>query len=364
MKILAVHIYNDFSGSPLVLSQLLEYWSKKNYDVHLYTSGQKGRLSDIPKVKYHLHNYNRSENKLKTLLDFIKVNYILYKKIKRDARKGDVVYINTLMPFGAALAARKRGAKVIYHVHETSVRPERLKAFLKWIQRKTASFNIYVSKYLKKTEGFDASNEFVVHNVLSDKFFERANRFLEQKRDEEKKSVLMLASLRAYKGVNEFLELARLLPDKPFDLVLNASEDEIKKFMKNQQIPENLNVWPAIKDVHPFYQRAKIVVNLSRPDQWIETFGMTIIEAMAYGLPVIVPPTGGPAEIVKEGFGFTLSCYNLKEIAGVLSALYNRDELYKRLSENAAEEAKKFRSAKFNETIEDIVFGTFTKENT
>ena len=43
------------------------------------------------------------------------------------------------------------------------------------------------------------------------------------------------------------------------------------------------------------------MLNLSRVDQWIETFGLTLVEAMSFGIPVIAPPVGGPAEIVTHG---------------------------------------------------------------
>jgi glycosyltransferase involved in cell wall biosynthesis len=43
-------------------------------------------------------------------------------------------------------------------------------------------------------------------------------------------------------------------------------------------------------------------VNLSDKTQFIETFGMTALETMAAGLPVIVPTEGGIAEMLRDGF--------------------------------------------------------------
>lgn len=54
------------------------------------------------------------------------------------------------------------------------------------------------------------------------------------------------------------------------------------------------------KNTHPFYQEASIILNLSDVNLWVETFGLTILEGMAYQLPAIVPPVGGVIELVEE----------------------------------------------------------------
>ena len=56
------------------------------------------------------------------------------------------------MPFGGALAGRLIGKKVIYHVHETSLKPQILKKFLRSVISLTAHEVIFVSKYLKEVE--------------------------------------------------------------------------------------------------------------------------------------------------------------------------------------------------------------------
>ena len=63
----------------------------------------------------------------------------------------------------------------------------------------------------------------------------------------------------------------------------------------------NLKVYARQKDVVPFYREASVVLNLSNKEQFIETFGLTALEAMVFGLPVIVPTVGGIAEMVEDG---------------------------------------------------------------
>ncbi len=355
MKIIGAHLFNDYSGSPLVFSQLLTHWGKQQHEVYLYTSSQKGRLSNIQNIHYRFYRYRWSKNKLITLLNFLKVNIYLFISIILSKKKSDIVYVNTLLPFGAALAGKIIGATVIYHMHETSVQPASFKKFLKKIQKITADKIIYVSRFLKELEGGnDKVAEYVVHNALSDDFIVRAKKHL-LNGDKKPENVLMLASLRKYKGIEEFFQLAEMLPQFPFELLLNAGKQEIEDYLKTHPKTDNLHIHEAVEDVHPFYCRAKIVLNLSRPDEWAETFGMTSVEAMQYGIPVIFPPAGGPLEIVTPDIGFLISCYRLDEIARVITKLYSDNKLYNSLSNQAFNTAKLYYPTAFLKQIDKVI---------
>lgn len=134
--------------------------------------------------------------------------------------------------------------------------------------------------------------------------------------------VIMLASLREYKGVNEFMALARALRqrhDIRFSLVLNAEPSDVAFFKSSHADAENVNLYSRTNDPGAFYARADLVVNFARTDQWIETFGLTLVEAMTYGVPVIAPPVGGPTEIVTHGQeGF---CIDSRDRAALQAAI-------------------------------------------
>jgi len=89
MRIIAVHLLNDYSGSPKVLMQLLKGWSKKNLDCHLFTcSGREGFLSNIENIKNHFYGYRFAKNPLIRMILlttsqfqlFIKLIFFLNKK--------------------------------------------------------------------------------------------------------------------------------------------------------------------------------------------------------------------------------------------------------------------------------------------
>ena len=76
-----------------------------------------------------------------------------------------------------------------------------------------------------------------------------------------------------------------------------------------------------------------------------ETFGMTIVEAMSCGLPVITFETGGVPEIVEnEKTGFVVEYKNGEKLISALEKLLVNDDLREKMAENAVEASKKFSS--------------------
>ncbi|WP_281238637.1 glycosyltransferase family 4 protein [Flavobacterium praedii] len=341
MRIIAIHLLNDYSGSPKVLMQLLKGWTKKNIETHLYTcSGRDGFLSNITQVKNHFYWYRFAKNPFIRLLFLMTSQFLLFVKLLFKLQKNDIVYINTVLPFGAAIAGKLRSCKVMYHIHETTMKPKILKLFLFGIVKITASEVVYVSNFLANQEPLKVKKN-VIYNVLESSFIKQSRlNFNPEKRS---KIVLMICSLKAYKGVNEFLKLAQVNSKFTFKLVVNASQNEINDYFKKENIPSNLIIYPTQKDTHSFYKEASVVLNLSDTNLWVETFGLTILEAMAYGLPTIVPPIGGVIELVEEGKnGYLIDSKNIALISKKLNDLLLNSTLYSQMSESALAYSKFF----------------------
>ena len=171
---------------------------------------------------------------------------------------------------------------------------------------------------------------------------------------------MILGSLKRYKGTLEFIKLAQRLNDYQFELVLNETPENIAAFWKENGIsqPANLTVHPRQNDVVPFYNRTSIVLNLTDKNQAIETFGLTALEAMSAGVPVIVPTVGGIAEMVDDGEnGWKIDVANLGRIAEKISEMLNDKELYCRMAKSALEYSKKFSENSMLIKIKNIIGG-------
>ncbi|RNA61973.1 glycosyltransferase [Chryseobacterium nematophagum] len=353
-RIIAIHLLNDYSGSPKVLMQLLNAWTKNDMSVHLYTSsGRKGFLSDIPQVKNHFFWYRFSANPLIRIFNFFLSQFLLMIKLLFFLKKEDIVYINTVLPFGAALAGKAKGCKIVYHIHETSVKPAIFKKLLFGIAKFTAKKIVFVSNYLLKQESLIA-NQVLLYNVLESDFTEKADQ--SQPIEKEIPIILMICSLKVYKGVNEFVQLAQNHPTYLFQLVVNASEKEIKEYFNGKNIPDNLTVYPTQTNTHPFYHKASIIVNLSHPDLWVETFGLTILEGMRYHLPAIVPPVGGITELVTDGKnGFLIDSKNNDELSEKIHYLLSNSELYQSFCDASYETSQLFSEEYFEKESMKII---------
>jgi Glycosyltransferase len=353
-RIVAVHLLNDYSGSPKVLMQLLKAWTKNGIETHLFTSGgRKGFLSDIDRVKNHSFWYRFSPNSLERIFNFFLSQLLLMIKLLFFLKKNDVVYMNTVLPFGAAIAGKIKGCKIIYHIHETSVKPKIFKNFLFRIAKMTAHKIVFVSEFLLKQESL-IQNQVLLYNVLERDFTEKADRF--QDLEKTDRIVLMICSLKIYKGVNEFFILAKKNPQYIFKLVVNASDDEIKDYFKGKEILENLMIYPTQTDTHPFYQQASMILNLSHPDLWVETFGLTILEGMRYRLPSIVPPVGGVTELVEDDEnGFLINSRNTDELSQKLNFILSNPSVYQSFSSASYQKSLAFSEEYFETQAIDIV---------
>ena len=353
-RIIAVHLLNDRSGSPLVLRQSLAVLAEAGYAIDLLTAtpGEPGFLSDLPGVTTHPLAYRWSASQWRTLLNFVLVQVAVFWKVLRLARPSSVVYVNSLLPAGAALAARCRGARVVYHLHEVSLRPAPLRRLLCAVAQRTAHQLLCVSEHVRTTLALPVARQKVMYNSLAPSFIEEANKASLPYASPRPFVVLMACSLRDYKGVPEFFALARSLPEMSFELVLNAAPAAVADYTARHSVPNNLRLFSATADMHPHYHRAAVVVNLSRPDEWVETFGMTILEGLAYGRPVIVPPVGGVAEVnVHTHTGFAVNGRDLGALQHALRLLHRNGSVYARMAAAARKRAAAFGPERFAEQV-------------
>jgi len=357
-RIIAIHLLNDFSGSPLVLRQSLELLSRR-FNIHLFTSATgSGFLTDIPQIKYHKLLYRWRSHKWITLINFLLVQVYLFVRLVIYLRSRDIVYINTLLPAGAALAGKIRGCKVIYHIHEVSLSPPLLKSVLVKIADTCASDLIFVSQFVQQHYQFSIPGSAVIYNALPENFTLRAERLKTVSPPGKAGfTVLMACSLKKYKGVDQFIKLAGQMPYIRFILVLNAAENDVAVFRQQATIGENCTICPVQADLLLFYQEADVVLNLSLPDEWIETFGMTVLEGMYFGRPAIIPPVGGITELITNGKeGFQADARDLKQVFTALHNLYSDQTLYSAMSKAAFEKAQLFSQKTFKRSIYRFFF--------
>ena len=115
-----------------------------------------------------------------------------------------------------------------------------------------------------------------------------------KKIESEKIRFTFLASTKPYKG---FYLLKQVLDEiyvkKPYEFELNVYGDVTEK-------SEYMNIYEngfSHKDFSQIFSKTDILI---APSIWYETFGFTVLEALSYGVPVIVSDNVGAKDIIKN----------------------------------------------------------------
>ncbi|MGT4070154.1 UNVERIFIED_CONTAM: glycosyltransferase [Aeromonas hydrophila] len=367
-KYFLCHLYDDYSGSPKVLSQCLNVLDECGVDnVVFIGSGSYGFISE---QAYNIKRffYRRSNYKVITLFLYLVSQLSLFFKlsfalIKEEKEK--IVIVNTMLPFGASLAGKLFADSVILYSHEVSISPEILKKIILYIHSKTISKSFFVSQYTKNILdgylGFKPGS--IIYNALSEDYLK--GHLLEESELHEKwnaKKIVLLSSLKSYKGIPEFINLSSSLEKFgcSFLLVINDAPENGDSFFSKFILPSNLYILYRPKNLIDIYREAFLVVNLSHKNEWVETFGLTLIEGMSQYNPVIAPVVGGPVEIVSNGLnGYLIDSSNELELISCTHRLSQEYEHWRALAVNARHRAEKFN---FNEYKNRVIseLGVFT----
>jgi glycosyltransferase involved in cell wall biosynthesis len=132
-----------------------------------------------------------------------------------------------------------------------------------------------------------------------------------EKKKNEKLCITMLAPAKSYKGYFILIDaLDQLWEEGKHDFVLNMYSP----------VPENkeyINVKEdgfSQKELANIFEKTDVLI---APSIWYETFGFTVLEAISYGVPVIISNRVGAKDIVGEN-GIIVEANNSKELKKAL----------------------------------------------
>jgi glycosyltransferase involved in cell wall biosynthesis len=97
------------------------------------------------------------------------------------------------------------------------------------------------------------------------------------------------------------------------------------------------------------------------PDGWVEAFGLTMVEAMASGTPLITTRSGGIPDVVSDGeTGILVDPGNIESIASAVIDLLRNPEIASRIATAARHRARsrhsrKASAAAFSELFERVI---------
>lgn len=165
-----------------------------------------------------------------------------------------------------------------------------------------------------------------IHNGVDINTFspqEGAN-FIRQKYNIDNKLMLLgvATTWDSRKGLKDYIKLSSYIDEQTMIVLVGLTKAQIKKLPKGIMGIERTE---NIQELVNLYSTADILVNLS----YEETFGLTIVEAMACGTPAIVYNATACPEIISLGTGFAVETGNINAVVeAILSCQANGKAYY------------------------------------
>lgn len=168
-------------------------------------------------------------------------------------------------------------------------------------------------------------------------------------------TILFLARLEKEKGIFDIIDACELITLQGYSIRLliagkGRAEKEVLSRVKNKKYIEILGYVTGEAKAKS-YQDSDIYVLPS----YTEGMPNSVLEAMAFGLPVIVTSVGGLQDIIKEGLnGYFIPIANSTVLAETIIRLVNNKDLMNKMSLYNYSEASKYYASNVVKRIENI----------
>ncbi|MEO0281491.1 MAG: glycosyltransferase [candidate division WOR-3 bacterium] len=170
-------------------------------------------------------------------------------------------------------------------------------------------------------------------------------------------NILYAGRLSKEKGVNYLIEAFSNLKNKNAKLLIVGDGPErknLENIVKNYGLSQRIKFLGFVDKatLQNLYEDVDFIV---LPSVWQEPFGLTGLEAMSYGRPVIAFNVGGISEYVSNNEnGFLVDVFDVKSLTEKMETLLSDKDLLLKFSKNSIETSKNFSDEIFYKRIKDL----------
>lgn len=263
----------------------------------------------------------------------------------------DLIHAHDWLTFPAGLEAKKAsGRPLIVHIHATEfdrtggLNPNSYVYEMERQGFEGADLIIAVSNFTRQKVvqhyGINPDKIRIVHNAVD--FPEVGPRPSYLKAKGDKKMVLFLGRITLQKGPDYFLSAAQMvLQQRPNVIFVMAGSGDMQGRLIEKAAEfgmEDKVFFPGFlrgEELTRMYQAADLYVlpSVSEP------FGITPLEALRSGVPVLISKQSGVAEILNHCL--KVDFWDVEQMANKIIAVLDYEELYRSLRENGVQEVRK-----------------------
>jgi len=343
MKVLILMpLAKRLGGAERALEDFLKYGGDKGLEIVLvfFEEGEMVSLSKNLGIKTFVINSGRLRNPLK----FVRTVFSLSKLVKQE--KIDLIFSwMSKSHFYGSLVSRLAGVKSGFYQH-SFFSPTFLDKLLFKLPR---DFIFCCSNSVLVSLGNNAKFKVkVIYPGVDLDSFKSKNKKLSSKT-----VIGIFARLQSWKGIHVLVKAMEdikkyypqvicLIVGSKHKLELDY-EEHLRKLISSLNLENNVEFIGHKENVADLINKCDLVVNASGK----EPFGLSILEAMACGKPVIATNIGGPKEIITNNKnGVLIEPNNPKLLAETILNLLKDKKKMKELGKNAIKRARDFDSKK------------------
>ncbi len=332
LKVLQLNAGTNLGGTETMILRFLDTIDKARFQVWVGTFFNNGPLlSEVEKRNFEsrLFKIKHQWNLFEVIVAFIK----MYRFLK--AKRIDIIHMYGFYTniIGRIIARLAKTPIVI-----TGLRMERFgqNGFHSFLEHMTSNWtDRYISvsrrgqELMLQKQWIDKEKVIVIHSGIDNNW--ATGRTLEN----QNHRVGMIAAFSQFKAHEQFVlaapRILKTFPDTKFILAGEGkTKQQIIKLITSLGINSNFNLFEDVKDVREILSNLSVFVLASHT----EGLPVSILEAMALGLPVVGSRVGGIPELVEDGITGILAVPNHpEEFASAIIQLLSNPEKARRMGE-------------------------------
>ena len=348
--------YPTYGGSGVVATELGIAFAEKGHEVHFISYDQPFRL-DLFSDKIYYHEVNIPSY---PLFEYPPYELNLTSKLVDVAihEKLDIIHVHYAIPHASAAVNAKQilatygiHLPIVTTLHGTDItlvgkEPEYEPAISFAINQSDIVTSVSDSLRKETYEHFNVTKEIeVIENfVCVDKFKKKDKACRKALFAPNGEAILMhISNFRKVKRIQDVIKIHSIVNKEfPTRLVLIGDGPErssMERLVKRLKVEDSTFFLGKIKETEKALCAADIYLMTSQT----ESFGVSALEAMAAGVPVISTNTGGIPEVNTHGeTGYLSNVGDVEDMAENTLKLLRDKKLYDRLSLNATKNADRF----------------------
>ena len=306
------------TGAEVVLFNLMVRLDPNRFDVGVLLLGEKGVLvAELPEHirVFKLHTEYQLIDKIKHHLGVD----LLARQLRDIQQKYGYTawYFNTIRPSFLLKYASRFNVKTISHIHELASNYSNLSSQI-FSDILDSDAIIACSKLVEGEIALAYDGQLVLIKSAIDKEYIRSFILQDTLQSSNRTTIVCAGSISDRKGTDIFLKVAELLKNLPFDFIWvgHFSDTGFSNWIRKSQAKLNLTnvtfINPSSQfEYYSIISQSDVFFSTSRE----ESLGLSMMEAIYLGKPVIALNSGGSSLIIDESNGLLIHSFDAKEIA-------------------------------------------------